>query len=50
MKEFLKILFLVTLFNFYLSSSIDISSFANIEQLKQSHITFEMNINFDDKM
>jgi hypothetical protein len=32
------------------STSIDISSFGNIDQIKQTSIAFDLNINFDKKM
>lgn len=32
------------------NTSIDISSFGNIDQIKQTNIAFDLNINFDKEM
>ncbi len=41
---------LISLISLVLTNSIDKSSFSNIDQIKQSKIAFDFNINFDKQM
>jgi hypothetical protein len=54
-RMFIKILIaivfsLTVLTSFTNSSEIDISSFSNIDQIKQSSLAFEFNIDLDNKV